>query len=151
MQKIRKILSAISEKIALTTNYFQQCQSYKTSLRSVQLPRKPLFYGHFSTKGIFPKDSAITISVQKSFNQSAQFIKSFVRYTWFKSPMIFKPLLIFYHTHTIIIKVTFSFINLYPHAKNQPNSSIHSWDTADFRAWDLNDHILFSSPPCKNY
>ena len=47
--------------------------------------------------------------MQKSFNQSAQFIKSFVRCTWFKSPTIFKALLIFDHTHPIIIKVTFSF------------------------------------------
>ena len=45
----------------------------------------------------------------KWFNQSAQFIKSFVRYTWFKNPTIFKASPIFDHTHPIIIKVTFSF------------------------------------------
>ena len=47
--------------------------------------------------------------MQKSLNQSSQFIKSFVRYTWFKNPKIFKALPIFDHTHPIIIKVTFSF------------------------------------------
>ena len=52
---------------------------------------------------------SINISMQKSFNQSAQFIKSFMRYTWFKSPMIYKASLIFYHAYPIIIKVTFSF------------------------------------------
>ena len=52
---------------------------------------------------------SITISMQKSFNQSPQFVKSFVRYTWFKSPMINKALLIFDHAHPIITKVTFSF------------------------------------------
>ena len=44
--------------------------------------------------------------MQKSFNQFAQFIKSFVRYTWFKSPMV---LPIFDYAHQIIIKLTFSF------------------------------------------
>ena len=47
--------------------------------------------------------------MQKSFNPSAQFIKSFVRYTWFKNPTIFKASPIFDLTHPIIIKVTFSF------------------------------------------
>ena len=47
--------------------------------------------------------------MQKSFNQSAQFLKPFVRYTWFKSPVVFKDLPIFDHTHPIIINVTFSF------------------------------------------
>ena len=52
---------------------------------------------------------SLTISMQKSFNQSAQFIKSFVRYTWFKNPTIFKASPTFDNTHPIIIKVTFSF------------------------------------------
>ena len=47
--------------------------------------------------------------MQKSFDQFTQFIKSFVRYTWFKSAMINTTLPIFDHTHPIIIKVTFSF------------------------------------------
>ena len=47
--------------------------------------------------------------MQEQFNQYAQFIKSFVRYTWFKSPMIYKASLIFYHAHPIIIKVTLTF------------------------------------------
>ena len=51
------------------------------------------------------KNYSITISMQKY----AQFIKSFVRYTWFKSPMIYKASLIFYHAHPIIIKATLSF------------------------------------------
>ena len=38
--------------------------------------------------------------MQKSFNQSAQFIKSFVRHTWFKkSPMIYKASPIFDYAH----------------------------------------------------
>ena len=47
--------------------------------------------------------------MQKSFNQSAQFITLFVRYTKFKSPLIYKALLIFYHAYPLIINVTFSF------------------------------------------
>ena len=47
--------------------------------------------------------------MQKSFNQSTQFIKSFVRYTQFNSPMIYNASPIFEHTHPVIIKVTFSF------------------------------------------
>ena len=42
--------------------------------------------------------------MQKSFNQSAQFIKSFVRHTWFNSPMIYKASSIFDHAYPIIIK-----------------------------------------------
>ena len=41
--------------------------------------------------------------------QSAQFIKSFVRYTWFKSTMISKASLLLHHAYLIIVKVTFSF------------------------------------------
>ena len=67
---------------------------------------------------------SVTISMQKSFNQSVQFIKSFKRYIWFKSPMIYKASPIFDHAHPIIIK-TLAFLNLYQHAKNQPNSLIH--------------------------
>ena len=55
---------------------------------------------------------------KKSFNQSAQFIKSFVKYTWFKSPMIYKAPHIFYHAHPIIIKVTFSFPKFVATCKN---------------------------------
>ena len=47
--------------------------------------------------------------MQESFNQSAQFIKSFVRYSWFKSPMIYKASPIFEYAHPIIIKVTTNF------------------------------------------
>ena len=39
--------------------------------------------------------------MQKPFNQSSQFIKSFVRYTWFKSLMIDKTSPIFDHAHAI--------------------------------------------------
>ena len=52
---------------------------------------------------------SITISMQKSFSQYAQFIKSFVRYTWYKSSMVYTASLIFYHAHQTIIKVTLSF------------------------------------------
>ena len=61
---------------------------------------------------------SIIISMEKSFNQSAQFIKSFVRYTWFKSPTIFKALPIFDHTHPAILKVTFSFHKFVSACKN---------------------------------
>ena len=47
--------------------------------------------------------------MQKSFIQSVQFIKSFLRYTEFKSPMIYKASPISDHAYPIIIKVTFSF------------------------------------------
>ena len=47
--------------------------------------------------------------MQESFNQYTQFIKSFARYTWFKSPMTYKASPIFDYAHPIIIKVTFSF------------------------------------------
>ena len=61
---------------------------------------------------------SIIIGMEKSFNQSAQFIKSFVRYTWFKSPTIFKALPIFDHTHPTILKVTFSFHKFVSACKN---------------------------------
>ena len=48
-------------------------------------------------------------SLLTSFNQSTQFIKSFVRYTWFKGSVIYKVLPIFEHAHPIIIEVPFSF------------------------------------------
>ena len=54
-------------------------------------------------------------------------------YTWFRSPMIYKALPIFDHAHPMIIKVTFTFPKFVSACKNQPNSSIHSWDTIDFR------------------
>ena len=48
--------------------------------------------------------------MQESFNQSAQFIKLFVRYTWFTSLMIYKVSPIFDYTHSIsIIKATINF------------------------------------------
>ena len=86
--------------------------------------------------------------MQKSFNQSAQFIKLFVRYTWFKSPTIFKAWPIFDHTHPVIIKVTFSFDNF---AKNQPNSLLILDIQQILESWDLKDHGHFLSPPSKNY
>ena len=73
--------------------------------------------------------------MQKSFNQSAQFIKQFVRDNWLKSPMIYKASLIFYYTNPIIIKKILAFPNSYQQAKNELISSIHSWDTADFQTW----------------
>ena len=47
--------------------------------------------------------------MQKSFTQYAQFIKSFGRYTWLKSPVMNKISHIFDYAHPIIIKVSFSF------------------------------------------
>ena len=55
------------------------------------------------------KNYSININMQELFNQSAQFIKLFVRYTWFKSPMIYKVSSIFDYAHPIIIKVTINF------------------------------------------
>ena len=79
---------------------------------------------------------SITINMQKSFNQSAQFIKSFLRCTWFKSPMIYEASPVFDKVHPIIIKVTFSFPKFLSACKKSAHF-IHSWDTADFRVWDL--------------
>ena len=39
MQIFKKILRAVSEKTALPTNYYQQNQSYRTSLKPVQLKK----------------------------------------------------------------------------------------------------------------
>ena len=47
--------------------------------------------------------------MQKLFNQSAQFIKSFVRQTLIMSPMIYKASPIFDYAQPKIIKLTFSF------------------------------------------
>ena len=57
--------------------------------------------------------------MQKSLNESAQFIKSFVWYTWFKTSMVYKASPIFDHAHLITIKVTFSFPKIVSHVKNQ--------------------------------
>ena len=51
----------------------------------------------------------ITTNMQKWFTQSAQFVKSFVRKTWFKSPMIYKASPNFDYAHPLIIKATISF------------------------------------------
>ena len=64
--------------------------------------------------------------MQISFNQSAQFIKSFATYTWFKNPMVYKAASIFNHAHIISM-------NLYQHAINQAFSSICSWDILDLK------------------
>ena len=44
--------------------------------------------------------------MQEPFSESAQFIKSCVRYTWFKGP---KASPIFDYAHPIIIQVTINF------------------------------------------
>ena len=56
--------------------------------------------------GCQTKNCSINISTQKSLNQSAPFIKPFLRYTW--SPMDYKASPIFDHD-LIIFKVTFTF------------------------------------------
>ena len=58
------------------------------------------------------KNYSISINMQKSFNQSAQFIKSFVRHTWFKSHMLYKASLIVDYAYPIFINVTFIFPKL---------------------------------------
>ena len=55
------------------------------------------------------KNYSFTINIQEQFNQFAQLIKSIVRYTWLKSPMIYKVSPIFDYAHPIIIKVTINF------------------------------------------
>ena len=86
---------------------------------------------------------SLSINMQKSFNQSAQFIKSFVRYTWFKSPTIFKTSLSFDHSHSIIIKVTFSF-HEFVSARQKSTQSIDSFSRySRFYSQDLKDHAHF--------
>ena len=58
---------------------------------------------------IKPKIIPFPFNMQKLFNQFAQFIKSFVSYTRFESPIIYKASPIFDYADPIIIKVTFSF------------------------------------------
>ena len=65
---------------------------------------------------------SITISIPKPFNQSAQFIKLCVTYTWFKSTMFFKTSPIFHHAHPIIIKVTFGFPEFLSYQKSVINN-----------------------------
>ena len=50
-----------------------------------------------------------------------------------QEPHICKTSTIFGYAHPRINKVLQAFLNLYQHEKNQLISSIHSWDTADFR------------------
>ena len=58
----------------------------------------------------------------------------FQRYSWFKNPVIWL-------TESILDRISvtrffwklLTFLNLYQHEKNQLISSLHSWDTADFR------------------
>ena len=45
----------------------------------------------------------------KIIQSISQFSKSFMRYTWFKSPMIYNASPIFDYAHPIIVTVTFSF------------------------------------------
>ena len=85
--------------------------------------------------------------MKKSFNQSIQFIKSIVRYTWFKSPMIYKVSPIFEHAHPVIIEVTFSFLKFVSACKNHLISSIH-FEIEQFQ--NLRDRAHFRPPPSKN-
>ena len=71
MQKIRKILRAVSEKTALPTNqptnYYQQHQSYRTLLTPVQKKRLwqrcfPVNFGKISKKTFFTEQPLWTIA-----------------------------------------------------------------------------------------
>ena len=98
-----------------------------------------------------PKNYSITIIMQKSFNQSAQFFKSYVKTTWLKSPMINKALPISNHFHPIIIKVTFNF-HKFVSVYNKPAHFIHSflrYSILEFQ--DLNEHAHFLPAPPNNY
>ena len=55
--------------------------------------------------------------MQKSFNQSAQFIKSFVRYTCFKSPIVYNASPIFDLPIQKLSNLLLAFLNSYQHAK----------------------------------
>ena len=67
---------------------------------------------------------------QSTFN-FYEFISAFQNirgFLSFKSPMIYNALLIFDHSHPIIIKVTFIFLKFVLTCINQLTSSIYSWD-----------------------
>ena len=51
------------------------------------------------------------------------------------------------HAHPKIIEITFNFLNLHQHAKNQFSPSIHSWDTVNFRVlWPDWPHPFLTMP-----
>ena len=97
-----------------------------------------------------PKYST-TISMQKSFNQSVQFTKSFVRYTWFENPMIFKPSPIFDHAYPIIMRGIFSFHKCVSTWKRLAHfiNSFEIQQNSEYQ--DVKGHANFWSPQLINY
>ena len=91
--------------------HFQQ----KSMTKLFKIKKKKTYFGvTFAQRDFFPiktlavyncrgptefecqtKHFCITINIQKPFNQSPQFIKSFVRYTWFKNLLIYRASPIF--------------------------------------------------------
>ena len=100
--------------------------------------------------GYQTQNYSITISMQKSFSQYAQLIKSFVRYTWFESTISIRPHSFF--NHPIIIKVTLSFPKFVSAWKKI--SSFHQFILEIqliLQSQDLKGHAHFWPTQCKNY
>ena len=72
-------------------------------------------------------------------------ILSFMRYTWFKSPMIYKALPIFDHSHPIIISVTFSVHKSVSACKRYRFLEMHQI----LESQNLKGHAYFWPPPFK--
>ena len=103
-----------------------------------------LSYSQYGASFKAKKKCSITSSMQKLFNQSAQFIKSIMRCTWFKSPTIFKTSPNFDHTHPVILTATFSFHKFVSACKKF--SPIHCFILKIqqiLESWDLQDHAHF--------
>ena len=73
----------------------------------------------------------MVISMQKPFNPSAQFIKSFAIYNWVPWSIRLHPLLTMPTQE--LLPWLLAFKNLCRDAKNQFISSVHSYNTADIR------------------
>ena len=100
----------------------------------VQLQVSPSIYmSKIKSRLVIKPKITPSYHMQKSFSQSAQFIKRFTRCTWFRSLMIYKPSPIFEYAHPIIIKVSSNVPKFASVCKKQLMLSIYSWDIADFR------------------
>ena len=72
----------IKKKINLFFGHFCPKEIFPKNYGYVQLQESPAFkYQRYRVDWSSNKKLFITINMQKSFNQSAQFIKSLVRYT----------------------------------------------------------------------
>ena len=113
----------------------------------VQLQVSPSIYmSKIKSRLVIKPKITPSYHMQKSFSQSAQFIKRFTRCTWFRSLMIYKPSPIFEYAHPIIIKVSSNVPKFVSVCKKQLMLSIYSWDTVDF--WSLPPEWLHHCWPC---